>query len=133
MKVAIILFNLGGPDSPEAVEPFLRHLFSDPAIIALPAIFRLPLAWWIARRRDSDDRQLSAGFDNYEQARICLRDVEIARLKETRSNLGGPEPTLAKQSVIRTAANQPLHTAALLQSSRSPVRRFVLPRLCGFL
>jgi protoporphyrin/coproporphyrin ferrochelatase len=51
MKVAVILFNLGGPDSPEAVEPFLRNLFSDPAIIALPAILRLPLAWWIARRR----------------------------------------------------------------------------------
>jgi ferrochelatase len=51
MKLAVVLFNLGGPDSPEAVEPFLRNLFSDPAIISLPAIIRLPLAWWIARRR----------------------------------------------------------------------------------
>ena len=51
MKLAVILFNLGGPDSPEAVEPFLRNLFSDPAIIALPAIFRLPLARLIARQR----------------------------------------------------------------------------------
>jgi len=51
MKLAVILFNLGGPDSPEAVEPFLRNLFSDPAIISLPAIFRLPLARWIAQRR----------------------------------------------------------------------------------
>jgi ferrochelatase len=51
MKLAIVLFNLGGPDSPEAVEPFLRNLFSDPAIITLPAIFRWPLARMIARRR----------------------------------------------------------------------------------
>jgi protoporphyrin/coproporphyrin ferrochelatase len=51
MKVAVVLFNLGGPDSPEAVEPFLRNLFSDPAIIGLPAIVRLPLARLIARRR----------------------------------------------------------------------------------
>ena len=51
MKVAIILFNLGGPDGPEAVEPFLRNLFSDPAIIGLPALVRLPLARLIARRR----------------------------------------------------------------------------------
>ena len=51
MKLAIVLFNLGGPDSPEAVEPFLRNLFSDPAIIALPGIFRWPLARLIARRR----------------------------------------------------------------------------------
>ncbi|HEY1631069.1 MAG TPA: ferrochelatase [Rhizomicrobium sp.] len=51
MKIAVILFNLGGPDSPDAVEPYLRNLFSDRAIIALPAIFRLPLAWFIAWRR----------------------------------------------------------------------------------
>jgi ferrochelatase len=51
MKVAVVLFNLGGPDGPEAVEPFLRNLFSDPAIIALPSILRLPLARLIARRR----------------------------------------------------------------------------------
>ena len=51
MKIGIVLFNLGGPDSPEAVEPFLRNLFSDPAIISLPAIVRLPLARFIARRR----------------------------------------------------------------------------------
>jgi ferrochelatase len=51
MKLAVVLFNLGGPDSPEAVEPFLHNLFSDPAIISLPAIIRLPLARFIARRR----------------------------------------------------------------------------------
>jgi ferrochelatase len=51
LKLAVVLFNLGGPDSPESVEPFLRNLFSDPAIISLPAILRLPLARSIARRR----------------------------------------------------------------------------------
>ncbi|HET7084090.1 MAG TPA: ferrochelatase [Rhizomicrobium sp.] len=51
MRLAVVLFNLGGPDAPEAVEPFLRNLFTDPAIIALPAILRLPLGWLIARRR----------------------------------------------------------------------------------
>ena len=51
MKIAIILFNLGGPDSLDAVQPFLRNLFSDPAIITLPAWLRLPLARLIAHRR----------------------------------------------------------------------------------
>jgi ferrochelatase len=51
VKVAIILFNLGGPDSLEAVQPFLRNLFSDPAIIGLPSWLRLPLARFIAHRR----------------------------------------------------------------------------------
>lgn len=50
-RTAVVLFNLGGPDGPDAVEPFLRNLFSDPAIIGLPAPVRLPLARLIARRR----------------------------------------------------------------------------------
>ena len=39
VKIAIILFNLGGPDSLEAVQPFLRNLFGDPAILRVPAFF----------------------------------------------------------------------------------------------
>lgn len=51
MRLAVVLFNLGGPDSLSSVEPFLRNLFSDPAIIPLPGWARRPLAAWIARRR----------------------------------------------------------------------------------
>ncbi len=43
--------NLGGPDSPEAVQPFLNNLFRDPAIISLPSILRVPLAKFISIRR----------------------------------------------------------------------------------
>jgi ferrochelatase len=43
--------NLGGPESPKAVRPFLYNLFSDPAILGLPMLFRLPLAQLIAVRR----------------------------------------------------------------------------------
>ena len=45
MKTAIILFNLGGPDAPDAVKPFLFNLFNDPAIIGLPQ----PLRWLVAK------------------------------------------------------------------------------------
>ena len=51
MKLAVVLFNLGGPDSPETVEPFLFNLFRDPAILALPDFLRRPLARFIAHRR----------------------------------------------------------------------------------
>ena len=51
MKTAVVLFNLGGPDSLDAVQPFLENLFSDPAIISLPGIIRRPLAKLIASRR----------------------------------------------------------------------------------
>jgi ferrochelatase len=35
-KIAVVLMNLGGPDSMEAIEPFLKNLFSDPDIFNLP-------------------------------------------------------------------------------------------------
>ena len=38
-KVAVVMFQLGGPDSPEAVEPFLYNLFKDPDIIDFPGAF----------------------------------------------------------------------------------------------
>ena len=44
-KRAVILFNLGGPDKPSSVEPFLFNLFNDIAIINLPN----PLRWLIAK------------------------------------------------------------------------------------
>ena len=58
MKKAIILFNLGGPDSLNAVEPFLFNLFNDPAIINLPTILRYPLAKFISKRRAPVAKQI---------------------------------------------------------------------------
>ena len=58
MKLAVVLFNLGGPDSPAAVRPFLQNLFSDPAIIQLPGIVRRPLAKLIAARRAPAARKI---------------------------------------------------------------------------
>ena len=51
MKKAVILFNLGGPDKLESVEPFLFNLFNDPAIISLPSVIRYPLAKFLSKRR----------------------------------------------------------------------------------
>ena len=51
-RVAIILFNLGGPDSQEAVRPFLFNLFNDKAIIGAPQPFRYFIAQLISRRRE---------------------------------------------------------------------------------
>jgi ferrochelatase len=50
-RLAVVLFNLGGPDGPDAVEPFLFNLFNDPAIIGLPGIVRKPLAKLVSSRR----------------------------------------------------------------------------------
>jgi ferrochelatase len=52
-KLGVVLFQLGGPDSLEAVEPFLYNLFSDPDIIDFPfsRLAREPLARLMASRR----------------------------------------------------------------------------------
>jgi protoporphyrin/coproporphyrin ferrochelatase len=52
-RSAIVLLQLGGPDTLGAVEPFLYNLFCDPDIIDLPLafLFRKPLARFISSRR----------------------------------------------------------------------------------
>jgi ferrochelatase len=85
MKLAVVLFNLGGPDGPEAVEPFLKNLFRDPAIISLPWFARLPLARLIARRR-----------------------APIAR--EIYNHIGGGSPIVAETRVQADALEKALST-----------------------
>jgi ferrochelatase len=86
-KTAIVLFNLGGPDSPEAVAPFLRNLFSDPAIIALPWFLRLPLAWTIARGRAPVARDIYAKIGG---ASPIVRETQVqARALEAALAQGG--------------------------------------------
>jgi ferrochelatase len=60
-KTAIVLFNLGGPDSLSAVRPFLRNLFTDPAILRVPFFIRPWLARRIARAR------LAPATENYQR------------------------------------------------------------------
>lgn len=59
-KTAVILFNLGGPDSLAAVEPFLFNLFNDPAIIGAPGFIRTLLARFISKKRGPVAREIYA-------------------------------------------------------------------------
>ncbi len=60
-RTAVVLCNLGGPDSLAAVEGFLVNLFSDPDIFRLPLarLTQKPFARWFARRRVEE---ASAGY-----------------------------------------------------------------------
>ena len=64
-KLAVVLFNLGGPDRLQAVRPFLFNLFNDPAIIDVAPVLRRALAWLISTRRAPVarriDQQLGGG------------------------------------------------------------------------
>ena len=57
-RLAVILFNLGGPDGPRAIEPFLFNLFNDAAIINAPSPLRWILAKFISRRRAPEARKV---------------------------------------------------------------------------
>lgn len=61
-KIAVILFNLGGPDKRESIEPFLLNFFTDPNIIRVPAPMRWLLAKLIAFRRTRNEAGDSYGI-----------------------------------------------------------------------
>ena len=60
MKIAILLTNMGGPDSLDAVEPYLVNIFSDPDIIDLPgpASWQKYFARWLAGKRVEKSRKI---------------------------------------------------------------------------
>ena len=60
MKTAVVLFNLGGPDSLDAVRPFLFNLFNDKAIISLPQPLRYLVARLISSRRTATAKEIYA-------------------------------------------------------------------------
>jgi ferrochelatase len=59
-KTAVILFNLGGPDSQKSVKGFLFNLFNDKAIIGLVQPFRFLLAKLISSRRNKKAQAIYA-------------------------------------------------------------------------
>lgn len=82
-RTAVVLFNLGGPDGPDAVRPFLFNLFNDPAIIGAPA----PVRWLLAKL-------------------ISTRRAPVAR--DIYANLGGGSPLLANTQAQSDALEQAL-------------------------
>ncbi len=81
-RTAILLFNLGGPDSIDAVQPFLFNLFNDRAIIRLPRILRRPLASFLSRRRMPVARRIYEEMGGkspiLENTEIQARALELA-------------------------------------------------------
>ena len=65
-KIAVVLLQLGGPNSLDAVEPFLYNLFCDPDIIDIPgaSLFRRSLARFISSRRAPKVQQLYKRIGN---------------------------------------------------------------------
>jgi ferrochelatase len=86
-RIAVVLFNLGGPDRPEAVRPFLRNLFSDPAILRVPRLLRKPLATAIAGRRAVAAREIYAKLGGSSPL-LANTIAQAEALQKALSNLG---------------------------------------------
>lgn len=85
-RVAIILFNLGGPDEQKAVRPFLFNLFNDKAIIGAPQPFRFFIAQLISRSREK-----------LAKANYALMGGGSPILPETRKQADALETAIAKR------------------------------------
>ena len=93
-RVAVVLMNLGGPDSLDAVEPFLRNLFRDPAIIGAPAPVRRLLARLIARRRGPEAREIYRTIGGRSPL-LEETEAQAAALQAALGDLGEVEVAIA--------------------------------------
>jgi ferrochelatase len=86
-KIGVVLFQLGGPDSLDAIEPFLYNLFSDPDIIDFPfaRIARQPLARLISTTRARHVRHHYAEIGGrspileFTRRQACALEAELRR------------------------------------------------------
>lgn len=61
-KIAVVLFNLGGPDGKDSIQPFLMNFFMDKNIIPAPAPIRFCLAKYISFKRTRREAGESYSF-----------------------------------------------------------------------
>ncbi|MFC3125169.1 ferrochelatase [Pseudoroseomonas globiformis] len=89
-RLAVVLFNLGGPDSPAAVRPFLENLFTDPAILRVPGFVRPLLGKFIAARRTK------AASENYAilGGKSPLLELTVAQAQALETALGAEGDTV---------------------------------------
>jgi len=102
MKTGILLLNLGGPDSLEAVRPFLYNLFSDREIIQLgPPFLQKPVAWLISTMRAGKSR------DMYRQigGRSPILDITRAQADALEKALNQGPGTEDQGDGVRTTDN----------------------------
>ena len=123
-RVAVLLFNLGGPETQDDVEPFLVNLFSDPDIMDLPPLLGKFLPRLIARRRAPKSRGYYAAIGGGSPLRSITEDQ--ARLLEEGLNEGQSERTFRVFLAMRYAPPRLSQIISPLLSFR-PDRLVLLP------
>jgi len=88
-KIGVVLFQLGGPDSLEAIEPFLYNLFCDPEIIDFPLakVGRPLLAKFISKGRSRKVRNHYAEIGGGSPIRRLTEEQAAALEEELRATI----------------------------------------------
>ncbi len=122
--IGVVLLNLGGPDSLQAVRPFLYNLFSDREIIRLgPPLFQKPAAWLISSLRSKKTEEIysliggrspmlditMAQADALEKA---LNQSTEVRSQETSVSPAEPSGVRSQRKKIEDEKSQPLNFSA---------------------
>ena len=119
--VGVVLFQLGGPDSLEAVEPFLYRLFSDPDIIDFPfaRLARPALARLIASRRASHVREHYARIGG----RSPIGDLTERQARALEQELAR---SIEARVFVAMRYSNPSTAEAVDEISRQPLRELIL-------
>jgi protoheme ferro-lyase len=122
-SIAVILFQLGGPDSLEAVEPFLFNLFSDPDIIDFPfaRLARPTMARLISSRRARHVQEHYAAIGGRSPIGELTERQRTALEQELREARG-----LEARVFVAMRYWHPLTEAAVEQIQRGNFRAVVL-------
>jgi ferrochelatase len=120
-RTGVVLFQLGGPDSLEAVEPFLYNLFCDPDIIDLPLafLFRKALARYISRSRAPKVQEYYR-YMGGKSPILPLTQRQATALALALRPLGNPRVVIAMRYW------HPMTDAAVRELQQNGVKRVVL-------
>jgi protoporphyrin/coproporphyrin ferrochelatase len=120
-KISVVLFQLGGPDSSAAVEPFLYNLFCDPDIIDFFGAWfaRRPLARWIARKRAGMVREHYDAIGGHSPIRMLTE-------RQARALEAALAPHCDARCFIAMRYWNPLTAEAVAEVNASGARELVL-------
>ncbi len=117
MKTAVILMSMGGPASLAEVRLFLFNLFKDPAIVRLPFFIRIPLAFYVARKREKK------ATDNYKKL-----GGHSPLLENTRAQANALDAALSPYGAFRCFVGM-RYAAPFIEETMEAVKNYAPDRL----
>lgn len=104
--IGVLLLNLGGPDSLNAVSPFLYNLFSDREIIRLgPSFLQKPLARLISTLRSSKTRRMYSLIGG----KSPILDITTAQAEALEESLNAEVKKIRNWEDKKSSTSQPLN------------------------